>query len=186
MKKFLALFLCCALAFAAGSFLTNNASNTQPDRPDVDVLSLSKIERTVYTADQMAEVVRNAAEEAGFDPDKAESFLEERWHASEGSWAMTDGNPQKMNWVFAEVVSAPEATDSKGERYQMTVKPLAAISEETELPAELEVHGYTEYCAEGIAPADLILFPADRLDDLNTKLVDGEIVWCVYAYEVTK
>lgn len=186
MKKFFALFLCCALAFVAGSVLTNNTSNTQPDRPDVEVLSLSKIERTVYTADELVKVVRNAAEEAGFDTDKAESFLEKRWNAIEVRDAMKDGDPQKLNWIFAEVTSAPEITDSDGEHYQMMVKPITAISEETELPVELQIHGYTKYCAEGIAPADLILFPADRLNDMSTKLTDGEIVWRVYAYTVTK
>lgn len=184
MKKFFALLVCCALAFVAGSALTSTL-NTQTARPEAEVMNLSKIERTVYTADELAEMVRDTAKDAGFDPDKAERFLEERWQASEVRDAMKDGDPQKLDWVFAEAISDPKVTDD-GESYQMTVRPIKAISNTGELPAEFEIHGYTKYCAEDVSAEDLILFPADQLDDMDTRFVDGEIVWRTYAYTVTK
>lgn len=185
MKKFAILFVACL--FALGYYMVNrrpaDAPAVQDDVPQK--ATAEYYEATATATRELVEAVRTTAETAGFNPNTAESFLEDRWLATEVADAKRDNNPRKLDWVFAEVLTEPELTEG-GEHYVMSVKVLSALTSPKDLPSEFEVHGYTQYLAEGVSQGDLVLFPADRLDDMSTTLVDGELVWWTYAYTVVK
>lgn len=185
MKKFITLFVVCLLVVGAYNLGLHNASSTDTIDAAAQKGTIEYYEATAAATNELVGAVRATAETAGFNPNTAESFLEERWLASEVTDAKRDNNPRKLNWVFAEVTSEPEFAEN-GDKYTMAVKVLSALTSPKDLPNEFEVHGYTRYLAEGVSQGDLVLFPADRLDDMSTTLVDGELVWWTYAYSVVK
>lgn len=189
MKKFVIMFVVCLLVVGAYTFGLHNAIPTGTIDAAQDNIpqkgTIEYYEATAGTTNELVDAVRTTAEAAGFNPNTAESFLEERWLASEVDNARRDNNPRKLNWVFAEVVSEPEFAED-GDKYTMAVKVLSTLTSPKDLPNEFEVHGYTQYLAEGVSQGDLVLFPAPQIDDMSTTLIDGELVWCTYACSVVK
>lgn len=131
--------------------------------------------------DDLVAKVRETAEEAGFDAERAVSFLEQRSRCGEVSDALKDLDANALDWVFAEVVSSPKPSGDDG--CQMRVRPLAALSA-AELPETFIAHTYTRFCDDGIDESDLVLMPilASQLEDESDVYGDK----AAYAYSIVK